>query len=100
MRNLSQRHFVHPLLSLPTADQLCDLRGLMIQIAMRQFVEIVIALAGVEQVAGNHRVERRAGQFDSGRTQHDHVVLQILSDLGNRWVLQHPSQRRQRLGRV
>ena len=47
---------------LPAADQLVDLDRRVVQVALGQVVEVVVPLAGVEQVAGHHRVERHAGQ--------------------------------------
>ena len=65
--DLGDRHLVHPLLVLAFADQLADLDVGVVEIAAGQVVEIVVPLAGVEQVAGDHRVERRPGKPHAGR---------------------------------
>ena len=58
------------------------------KIAGGQFVEIVVPLAGVEQIAGDHRVERDAAHFRPGRAEDDHVVFQILADFADGRVFQ------------
>ena len=75
---------IHALLSLAAADQLVDLDRGVVEVSFGQIVEVVVSLAGVQQVAGHHRVEGGAGQGDAGGAEHDHVVLQVLPDLLDR----------------
>ena len=97
--DLGDRHFVHPLLVAAFADQLVDLDRRVIEIALGEVVEVVAAAAGVEQVAGDHRVERDAGKRHAGVAEHDHVVLQVLADLADGRVFEHGPQGVERLRR-
>ena len=45
------------------ADEVRDARLAAAEIALGEIVEAVVPLARIEQVAGNHRVERQAGGF-------------------------------------
>ena len=94
--HLGDRHFVHPLLIFAFADQLVDLDRRVVEILLGQVVEVVAAAAGVEQVAGDHRVERDAGQPHADVAEHDHVVLQVLADLADGRVFEHRPQRFER----
>ena len=60
--DLGDRHFVHSLLVAAFADELVDLDRRVIEILLGEVVEVVAAAAGVEQVAGDHRVESDAGK--------------------------------------
>ena len=55
--DLGDGHFVHPLLIAAFADELVDFDRGVIEVALGEVVEVVAAAAGVEQVAGDHRVE-------------------------------------------
>ena len=81
--DFGDRHFVHPLLVFAFADQLVDFDRRVIEILLGEVVEVVAAPAGVEQVAGDHRVERDAGQLHADVAEHDHVVLEVLADLAD-----------------
>ena len=81
---------------LAAADQLFDLDRDVVEISLGQVVEVVVSLAGVQQITGDHRVERQAGQLDAGGAEHDHVVLQVLPDLLDRRIFQHRPQGVQR----
>ena len=72
----------------------------MVEILLGQVVEIVAAPAGVEQVAGDHRVERHAGQLHADVAEHDHVVLEVLADLADGRVFEHGPQRFERCVRI
>ena len=84
----------------PFADQLVDFDRRVVEIAFGEVVEVVVALAGIEQIVGDHRVERRAGQFDAGGAEDDHVVLQILAELGDRRIFENRLEGRERGGRI
>jgi hypothetical protein len=65
----------------------------MFEIPQRELVEIVTSLAGVKQIACDHRVELDALQLDSRAAEDNVIVFQILSDFSDIWVLQNWSQR-------
>ena len=56
--DLGDGHFVHSLLVAAFADQLVDFDRGVIEVSLGEVVEVVAAAAGVEQVVGDHRVER------------------------------------------
>ena len=63
----------------------------MVQVLAGHVVEVVAALAGAEQVVGDHRVAGHARQFDAVLPQDELVVLDVLIDLGDRWGLPGPA---------
>ncbi len=77
---------------LARADQLFDLDGDVMEIPLRQVVEVMVPLPGVQEIAGDHRVEGRSGQFDAGVAEHDAIVFQVLAELADRRVFQHRPQ--------
>ena len=56
---------VHPALVLPLADQVGDRDHRVAEQPLRELVEVVVALAALEQVAEDHRVGDRPGQLDA-----------------------------------
>ena len=96
MADLGDRHFVHPLLIFAFADELVDLDRRVVQVLLGDVVEVVAAAAGIEQVAGDHRVERDAGQVHADVAEHDHVVLEVLAELADGRVFEHGPQRFER----
>ena len=56
---------VHPSLVLPFADQVGDRNHGVVEQALGQLVEVVVALAAFEQVAEDHRVGERAVEVDA-----------------------------------
>ena len=52
--------------SFPLPISSVDFDRRVIEVALRELVEVVASAAGVEQVAGDHRVERDAGELDAG----------------------------------
>ncbi len=72
---------VHPSLVLPFADQVGDRNHGVVEQALRQLVEVVVALAAFEQVAQNHRIGERAIEIDARALEREDVVLDILADL-------------------
>ena len=86
VRDLIDGHLIHRDLIAAGTNQLGDLRSLVLKVAAGEIIEAVIALAGIDQVVGNHGVEDHATDFDALLTEHDEIVFDVLADLGNRRV--------------
>ena len=54
------------------------------QVPPGKLVEIVAPLASFQQIAGHHGVENDTRQPNANRAKYQLVVLQILSNLGDR----------------
>ena len=92
--DLGDGDLVHPLLVLARADQLGDLDRCVAEVTVRQHVEVVRPFARVQQVTGDHRVERQPPQRDAGAAEDDQVVLEVLADFLDRLVSKDRPQRR------
>ena len=88
MPTLFDGHFVHSLLVAAFADEFVDFDRRVVEISLGQVVEVVAATAGIEQVAGDHRIERDAGKRDADVAEHNRVVLQVLAELADLRVFQ------------
>ena len=53
----------------------------MVEQALRELVEVVVALAALEQVAEDHRVGDGPASSTPARVEGQHVILDILADL-------------------
>ena len=103
VRDLVGGHLVHARLDMLRtllADQVGDRDDLVVEVAPGQLFEVVRALAGVEQVVGDHAVAGHATQHDAAGAQHEQVVLDVLVDLGDLGVFENRPQRSERFGRV
>jgi hypothetical protein len=88
-----ERHLGEGDLALPLAGHVGIGGGAVVEVLQRQRVEPMLAPAGVQQVAGDHRVEGDAPHRNPAAAQHQQVVLQVLPHLLHRGVLQHGDQR-------
>ena len=94
------RDLVHPPLRLSLADQIGDRNHRVIEQALRKLIEVVVALAALEQVTQDHRVGDRPIEFDAGALEREHVVLDILADLFDVRVAQYGPESREGRRRV
>ena len=72
------------------ADQVFDRRHLDAELAQCQRLEPDVRL--VEHEGGDHRVIVQTAQVDAVPTQHFHVELGVVQQLGDERVLQHRAQ--------
>ncbi len=88
LRRPVQRHLGEGDLALPLPRHVRVGDGAVVQVLEGERVQVVLAGAGVEQVAGDHGVEGDAPQLDPHAAQHQQVVLEVLPHLLHGGVLQ------------
>ncbi len=79
--DLLDADLIHAQLVLSLADQVRDRNHLVVDQALGELVEVVVALAAFEQIAQDHRVGEGTGQIDPGAAECKQVILDILADL-------------------
>jgi hypothetical protein len=72
----------------------------MVKVLFRERIETMAAFAGIEQVIRDHGIARDAGHFDAMSFEDLAIVLDVLIDLLNRWVLKNRLDGRQHCGRI
>ena len=58
----------------------------------REILEPVLRTGRVEQIARDHRVRVEPAELDAVTREQDGVELQVVTDLGDRGILEHRSQ--------
>ena len=86
-------HPVHGYPVLTLADEVRGRHLAVVQVVAGEGVDIVPGARGIQQPGGDHRVEVGAEQIDAVPPEHDHVVLQVLPDLGDAAVLEDGPER-------